>query len=150
MNTIIFTDGSNTHNGKPHSFGGYGFIIEQEDGTQFEGGGSMPVNESCPVTNNRAELLAIIESIKHAQEKVEGLESIKLFSDSQWCVKCAKNEWKKRKNMDLWNEYNNLIFKLKMSGIKYSIEWVKGHIGIELNERADQLAGYYASLAKPV
>ena len=31
----IYTDGSNVYNGKPYSYGGYGYVIINEDNSQF-------------------------------------------------------------------------------------------------------------------
>lgn len=145
----IFTDGSNVWNGKPHSYGGYGYVIENNGTIVYEDGCSMPVNEKQPVTNNRAELSAIVEAL-YLSSSMFSNDVIELYSDSQWCVKCANKEWALKKNLDLWMQYNKAVSRCKKKGLSVSINWVKGHIGIELNERADDLAGYYCKLAKPV
>jgi len=41
-------------------------------------------------------------------------------------------------NADLWNLYRKLLHHRKSP---ISFEWVRGHAGHELNERADELAG---------
>lgn len=144
----IYTDGSNTYNGKPHSFGGYAYIIEF-DGYEIEGGNSMPVNEDDPVTNNKAELLAIIDALDFVcTEKLFLSDEINIYSDSQWCVKCGNLEWKRLKNHELWNRFNKLVHQLAMKRIKVKLNWVRGHNGHVMNERCDVLAKHYASLVK--
>lgn len=143
----IYTDGSNVHNGKPYSYGGSGYIIKI--GSELiKGGQSLHVNESKPVTNNRAELLAIIESLKVIKDSNLKNLSIELYSDSQWCVKSLNREWKLKKNLDLFSQFNKIKKDFKVKNIILTIKWVKGHDGHEYNEMADDLAGQYCKLAK--
>lgn len=144
----IYTDGSNTYNGKPYSFGGYGWVIVY-DGQTIEGGGSLPVDYNEPVTNNRAELMAIISALEMVYEnKLFLSDKISIRSDSQWCVKCGNLEWKRLKNRDLWNRFSAIEHKFSMKRIKIELSWVRGHVGNEYNELADQLAGFYADLVR--
>ena len=145
---IIHTDGSNVFNGKPWSYGGYGYVIEYA-GAELDGGGSMEPNLDEPVTNNRAELLAIIRSLEVLATIGVKNETIKVVSDSQLCVECANGNWRRKKNNDLWNEYSKVKHKLRLARNELSIEWIKGHAGHEMNERADVLAGSYRDDAKP-
>jgi len=140
----IYTDGSNTYNGKPYSYGGYGWVMVFED-TIIKGGGSMPVNEEVPVTNNRAELMAIIHSLQTVIDNQLFFDTININSDSQWCVQCANLKWKRIANRDLWDEYGHIIHTLRKNGVTVSVNWVRGHNGDEYNEMADQLAGEYAA-----
>jgi len=145
---IIYTDGSNVYNGKPYSYGGFGYVIVDGDDI-IEGGQSMPVNKMKPVTNNRAELNAIIHALDTVLSSMHLPSHITLYSDSQWCVKCGNGEWGKKKNIDLWAKYNKMVKALRDRDVVFELVWVKGHAGIELNERADGLAGWYCAQAKP-
>lgn len=146
----IYTDGSNVHNGKPYSYGGYGFVIKLPSGDIFEHGGKLEVNEKDPVTNNKAELMAIIKALEFVMEGKLEADHIRIFSDSQWCVNCINKQWARKKNKDLWVQFGKKHASCIRHGHIIQVTWVKGHVGIELNEQADRVAGEYCKMAKPV
>lgn len=135
----IFTDGSCLVN--PGGPGGYAAIILRPGEEPVEISGGDP-----STTNNRMEMVAIIEGLKAAGQH----RKIIVHSDSKYvingfkagCVKGWKRRgWKKAgggqvKNVDLWMELDNLCSKVNVAWI-----WVKGHNGHEFNELADNLAG---------
>lgn len=125
--TSIYTDGS--CRGR---VGGYAFIIIQDD---YELRWSDKVLDT---TNNRMELLAVIEALKCLSLNEETCDII-IYSDSQWVINCAQKIWKRNKNLDLWKVYDEIS---KHFVIKYI--WVKGHSGNIYNEQCDKLA--YAEL----
>jgi ribonuclease HI len=97
-------------------------------------------------TNNRMELVAVIECFKCIINKNT---QYKIYTDSNyvykgvtsWLVSWKKNNWKNSKkemvkNVDLWKELS--IFVDTHKNVSY--EWVKGHAGHEGNEHADRLA----------
>ena len=131
----IFTDGA--CKGNP-GVGGWGVLIKS----------SNYINElkgyEQLTTNNRMELIAVIEGIK----SIEKNANIEITTDSKyvknginlWIDNWRKNDWKTSakkpvKNKELWLKLDKLVQN-------YSIEWkwVKGHSGHPGNERADQLA----------
>jgi ribonuclease HI len=126
----LFSDGSALGNPGP---GGYGTIIRYgEHEKEIVGGETY-------TTNNRMELLGVIEGLKALKEPCE----VEVVSDSSYVVK-AINEWldgwikrdfKKVKNIDLWKEYIEVSSKHSVEAI-----WVRGHDGHEENERCDKLA----------
>jgi ribonuclease HI len=120
----IYTDGSCLKNcGGGH--GGWGFIMILED-IEYHVSGS---NDNT--TNNRMELQAVIEAITFNADIV----SYKIYTDSQLVLQCAKGNWKRKANLDLWEIYN------KASMGKYiEWEWVKAHNGNKYNELVDKLA----------
>ncbi len=131
----VYTDGACSGNpGK----GGWGVYIQIEN-QEVELNGSMD-----NTTNNRMELTAVIEALKHLKNK----SNINLFTDSkyvmqgieEWIHKWKKNNWKTSKkesvkNKELWVELDELV---SMHDISWN--WVKGHSGDHGNERADYLA----------
>ena len=131
----IYTDGA--CRGNPGK-GGWGCVIN-DNGVESEMRGYLP-----QTTNNRMELIAVIEVLKSISQERELI----IFTDSKyvmdgitvWINNWKNNDWltagrKKVKNKDLWVELDQLI-----SARMINWEWVKGHAGNAGNERADFLA----------
>lgn len=101
-------------------------------------------------TNNRMELLAVIESLHCLKEPC----FVELFTDSQYVAKAIKEgwlyNWKKNgwqtaqkkpvKNKDLWEALDKELLKHDVN-----FNWIKGHAGHPENERCDELAREEAS-----
>jgi ribonuclease HI len=81
-------------------------------------------------TNQRAEILAAIEALEALYELTE----IEIVSDSQYLVKCAGGEWRRRTNKDLWERLDKAS-----EGLDVTYRWVRGHAGNPGNERAHEL-----------
>lgn len=129
----IFTDGACS--GNPGA-GGYGAILRYMGTTKEISGGDLNT------TNNRMELLAVIEALTLLKEPCKVI----LTTDSQyvvnavekgWLISWVLSDWKKGKvkNIDLWQRLLPLLDKHDVSFI-----WIKGHNGHIENERCDQLA----------
>lgn len=132
---LLYTDGACSGNPGP---GGYAAILvcgayEKE----IKGG-------EAETTNNRMELLAVIEGLKCLKEKCE----VTVYSDSSyvinaftkgWIYSWQRAGWKRKdgplKNVDLIKELYELSFKHKITW-----EWVKGHADNEYNNRCDKMA----------
>jgi ribonuclease HI len=132
---IIHTDGACSGNPGP---GGFGAILSFGD-VEKELKGSEP-----HTTNNRMELMAAITALEALKKpcRVDLHTDSKYVQDgiSKWIHGWKRNGWKTAdkkpvKNMDLWQR---LDAALARHDVKW--HWVKGHVGHELNERADQLA----------
>lgn len=139
MNTIIFTDGASRGNPGP---GGWGAIVKEGDHVIELGG------REDGTTNNRMEMKAVIEALKHAS----GKEKVVVNTDSSYVVKgirewvhgWEKNNWLTKAktpvlNADLWKE-------LRKATEGLSIFWniIPGHSGIPANERCDIIATSFA------
>lgn len=120
----IFTDGA-------YSFtrdqGGIAFVITQEDKNIFEYSKTYKTT-----TNNRMEMLACIVALESIQEPSD----VVLVSDSQYVVKTYTDNWKRKKNNDLWDRFDKAIKRHK----SVNFEWTKGHANNEINNRCDRLA----------
>ncbi|MBE0515274.1 ribonuclease HI [Sulfurimonas sp.] len=134
----LFSDGSALGNPGP---GGYGAILRFGDKEREVSGGE------AHTTNNRMELLAVIEGLRALREPC----NVEIISDSSYVVK-GINEWleswikrdfKKVKNPDLWREYIEVS-----KGHKINAIWVRGHNGHIENERCDILAKIEAQKMK--
>jgi ribonuclease HI len=129
MRVELWTDGSCWPN--PGPSGSWAAILRviEDDGTVFEREASGRVEAHC--TNQRMEILAAAEGLRLVNRPSE----VTIFSDSQYVVKTMTYGWKRRRNLDLWE-------RLDQAATPHSTrwQWVPGHSGIELNERADLLA----------
>ena len=96
-------------------------------------------------TNNLGELTAILRLLQATAETGEDLH---ILADSQYAINVVSKwrlGWKKRgwtkadkkpiKNLELIQEIDRA-----MEGRRVTFEWVKGHAGHRMNERADDLA----------
>jgi len=103
-------------------------------------------------TNNRMELLAVIEGLKLLNQVC----SVRVVTDSQyvmnafskgWIVSWKRNGWrtadkKPVKNQDLWEDLDAEIERHTVTW-----EWVRGHNGHPDNERVDEAARQAAARA---
>jgi len=131
----IYTDGACSGNPGP---GGWGVLLRiGKAETELFGG-------EPATTNNRMELLAVIEALQSLVQPVEA----RIYTDSQYVQKGISewiHSWKRRgwktagkepvKNEDLWRRLDALA-----SGHKLEWHWVRGHNGHPENERVDALA----------
>lgn len=133
----IYTDGA--CKGNP-GIGGWGAWLQSGKHEKSLCGGE------AHTTNNRMELTAVIQGLSALKKPC----AVDLYTDSQyvrqgitnWIHNWKKNNWKTAakkpvKNADLWQQLDTLI-----SNSPHTIQWhwVKGHAGIEGNEKADALA----------
>ena len=134
---VIYTDGACKGNPGP---GGWGAILRSGKSEKELFGGELDT------TNNRMELLAVIEALAALKRPCE----ITLFLDSQYVRKGITewiHGWKKKnwrtasgspvKNVELWQRLDELVAN---AGHTIDWLWVKGHAGDPGNERADELA----------
>jgi ribonuclease HI len=132
---VIHTDGACSGNPGP---GGWGVILESgPHRKELKGGEPM-------TTNNRMELTAAIEAL----DALKAPSDVDLYTDSNylrggitsWIKGWKKNGWrtadrKPVKNAELWE-------RLEKAASRHVVHWhwVKGHVGHDDNERADELA----------
>lgn len=138
---IIYTDGSVDDNTVRINKGGSAFVILNEK-MEFI---TEKTIEGRDTTNNRMELIAVIEAIKEIKFLNKNAEII-IYSDSQyvvnpikkgWLWKWIRKKWKNVKNPDLWQEFCSLWDK------NISLIWTKGHSDDEWNNYVDNLSRFY-------
>jgi ribonuclease HI len=132
----IYTDGACSGNPGP---GGWAAILMAGGAKKEMSGGERDT------TNNRMELMAVIEGLKALRRPCK----VDIYSDSayvvnafeqNWIGKWVKNGWKNSAkaevaNSDLWKELINLTSMHNVTFHK-----VKGHADNEFNNRCDELA----------
>ena len=137
----IFTDGAAIPN--PGN-GGYGVVLRFGEHSKELSGGF----------HNRMELMAVIVGLEALKQPCQ----VQLHSDSKYIVDAINgesafrwraNDWMMNpsktnpaKNSDLWERLPTALEKHDVQMI-----WVKGHAGIEDNERCDQLASAACQLS---
>ncbi len=138
---IIYTDGACSNNQEDNNIGGYGAVMIYKGHRKEIYGGQKNT------TNNIMEMKAIIQALKLLKTYDIPVE---VYTDSayisncinqKWYEKWVKNGWKTAnkkpvKNKELWKEIIDFINKIN----EITFHKVKGHSGVELNERADDLA----------
>ena len=137
MSLVIYTDGACSGNPGP---GGWAWAVSPKG--EPRGFGSEP-----NTTNQRMELLAVINALRTHTDSAEAIE---IVSDSTYVVHCFRDKWwmgwqrrgwknSQRQpvaNRDLWEP----LIELVNSRTDISFTWVKAHNGEPMNELVDQLA----------
>ncbi len=132
----LYTDGACSGNPGP---GGWGCVLIYKGVEKELSGGERET------TNNRMELLAVINGLEALREPCE----VTLYSDSKYVIDALKLGWAKKwraagwmrnkkdpaKNPELWERLLALTEKHSLSYV-----WVKGHAENEYNNRCDKLA----------
>ncbi len=156
MNKIeIYTDGSSKGNPGP---GGWAFVAVYPNAT-----GEIRVDEmggrESNTTNNRMELMAVIEGIKFFESYYSDPETVEylirldsayvLNGATKWIHGWQAKGWKTAdksdvKNVDLWQKMSDV-----MVGKKIVWKLLPGHSGIYGNERCDVIATSFADSKKP-
>jgi ribonuclease HI len=150
MPIVAFADGAAKGNPGP---GGWGAVVVSPAGEVSELGGGAP-----HTTNNRMELTAAIEALRH----VRGMPGpVALHTDSAYLIRGIRewiHGWRKRGwrtaaggdvlNRDLWEALAALVAARGEAG---AVTWhhVRGHSGIPGNERVDEIASAWATGRRP-
>ena len=142
----IYTDGACS--GNP-GVGGWAALLRAKGKEKELSGGEILT------TNNRMELMAVIQALNALKTSC----NITLYTDSkyvmngitEWLENWKKNGFKTSnkkspvKNVDLWMTLDALIQNHEIRWV-----WVKGHAGVEENERVDALARKEVQNLKPM
>jgi ribonuclease HI len=132
----IYKDGA--CRGNPGPGGWAALLISGERRKEISG-------SEAHTTNNRMELLAAIRGVEALKNPGT---TARIYTDSQYVIKGISEwvaSWKRRgwktadkkpvKNQDLWERLDQLAEQHEIEW-----HWVRGHSGVEGNERVDQLA----------
>lgn len=144
---IAYTDGSCMKN--PDGEGGWAYVILTPSKCPIKASGYSP-----KTTNQRMELMAIIQALRMIPEK----ESVIVYSDSRyacdgissWMYNWARRNWVKADgkpvlNLDLWK----VIYDLTRTR-DVTLYWVQGHADTELNNECDRMAREISIFAKTI
>ena len=132
----VYTDGACSGNPGP---GGWGAILLSGSHKKEISGGEPQT------TNNRMEMRAVIEALDALNKSCE----VHLHSDSALIINAMTKGWIENWQTKGWKKAdkkpveNKELWQAMLNAMKpHTVKWikVKGHSGIELNERVDQLA----------
>lgn len=126
---VAYTDGACRGNPGP---AGSGVFLLLPDGRNVEAARSLGHG-----TNNIAELTAILMALDLLDEAAWPLErAVRLHTDSEYAIGVLARGWKAKKNTELV-----VGIRARLSARRgVELVWVRGHVGVAGNERADQLA----------
>jgi ribonuclease HI len=133
----IATDGSEVE-----EMVGWGFFTD----TGVAGHGPVPTDPADPAfigarfsSNNTAELTGIAEALIWVLRTAPTAGTIHIKYDSQYAARISKCTWHSKSNKPLAATCRKLV---SMAHEIYDLtwEWVKGHTGDEMNEKADEAA----------
>jgi ribonuclease HI len=136
--TVVTLIADGAVSGNPGPGGWAAILISGEHERELSGG--VP-----DTTNNRMELMGVIEGLRALTRPC----TVQVLSDSAYVVNAHRKGWIERwqrngwktaakkpvANQDLWEALDEAT-----DGHTIRFERVSGHAGVELNERADQLA----------
>lgn len=148
---LIYSDGACSGNPGP---GGWGAIVSYKTRVVELGG------DASATTNNRMEMMGVLESLRFCLDvlKPQEVNEIQVLTDSvyvirgitQWIFGWKRRGWKNAaneevSNQDIWEQLDAVVFQIKKK-FDISIKWdfVKGHEGIDGNERCDRIAVAYS------
>jgi ribonuclease HI len=136
----VSTDGSCLRN----PGGAIGWAWVDHNGSRFDAGGA------ASGTNQIAELTAVLQAVISNP----GPAPLLIEADSQYAIRCSSEwlpGWKRKgwrtasggqiKNLEIIKAIDDAIAS-REGPVRF--RWVRGHIGHQFNERADQLAGIAA------
>ncbi|KAI1506556.1 ribonuclease H [Biscogniauxia marginata] len=142
--TQVWTDGSSRGNGKLGASAGVGVYFGANDPRNVSErlGGELQ-------TNQRAELTAILRALEIVPVK----QSMRIHSDSRYCISCVtewyvgwgNNGWKTKTKEDVKNKDLVIAIRARIdardeAGAKTYFQFVKGHATDIGNNAADELA----------
>jgi ribonuclease HI len=132
----IYTDGACSGNPGP---GGWAAVLTYGSHVKEISGGERRT------TNQRMELTALLEALRCLKAPCD----VTVYSDSAYLINCFRQRWYENwrrngwvnsrgepvQNRDLWEA---LLAEVERHRVRF--EKVKGHAGVKLNERCDELA----------
>lgn len=142
----VYTDGSCVSN--PGGPGGWAWAMFDEEGEKL----ASESGSEKKSTNNRAELLAVIQAMKYCNQY--NYHNAVIISDSRYVIgtlnnsaerlkRWLKDGFKGKKNVDLWHS------AIKEFPWNFQFEWVKGHSGNKFNDLVDYMAGLESGIYSP-
>lgn len=144
----IYTDGacSGNHVLGAHRRAGIGIVMVDNEEVVWDHSEDVTDIISPVVTNNRAELYAIMLALRTFLEECEGYDSLFIYTDSKYAVDVFGvwlKDWRRNgrdyKNRDLIDAIDRLLVQANRK-FTASLVHVRGHSTNVFNNMADKLA----------
>ena len=132
----IYTDGS--CKGNPGPGGWAALFLEPDAGKPFH----ISKGNEPHTTNNRMEMIAMIEALDYIHDQKLQTAEINLYSDSNLIIQTLNQGWKRKANLDLWEELDELNEEINVNYF-----CVKGHSKNKWNDECDKIAQQQALIA---
>lgn len=129
MKIEVYTDGAYSSSREQ---GGVGVVFVIDDKKVYEYSNTIP-----NATNNKCEILAVIFALRAISKPID---SLIIYTDSQYVIGCATKGWQRKKNILLWRKYDEVFKRASELCSDIQFVWIKGHSDNEHNCRADELA----------
>lgn len=97
-------------------------------------------NQEKDTTNNRMELMAVINTMKFILSINLKNIVVNVYSDSLYVINTLKGLYSIKVNLDLWSDALNLLSSICQQGVTINWIHIKGHAGHTNNEIVDRLA----------
>ena len=140
----IYTDGSLKKKGQNMTFGGWAFVVVQ-DNKEI----TCQYGHEFNTTNQRMELTAVVKALEYAYAVRKNSEKVVIHSDSAYIINCYQKSWylgwetngwlnsqqQPVANADLWEQIIPFF-----DNFWYNFKKVPAHAGNYWNEHCDKLA----------
>jgi ribonuclease HI len=126
MQIKLYTDGACSGNPGP---GGWAALLPAFDDASTVIRELMVSGGEPDTRNNRMEIKAVIEGLKALTRGSQ----LTIVTDSEYVMKTMTENWKRKKNQDLWADLDKAIASHTVTW-----EWTRGHAGDKYNETVDQ------------
>lgn len=142
----IYTDGACKNNqAKANRRAGYGIVVEPRNGAWVDV--DLPAKNRCkripnggwlanssfndePLTNNRAEMMAIVRTLDcllNGQLPIEKSEPITVYCDNQYVLDILSQTKTAHTNLDMVEKMFALTKRAVQEGYKLHVKWIRGH-----------------------
>ena len=121
----LYTDGACSPN---PGTGGWAAIFILDENTLVKAFGYQE-----ETTNNAMEITSVLEGLKRVKSYSRAVD---IYTDSQYVVNTMTKGWKRNKNIELWNQLDEVLKEF----CYVTWNWVKGHESNQYNNMCDELA----------
>jgi len=129
----IYTDVGCLYNGKPYAKGAWAFVIPKWNVVRSGKYEDILLDMCGNATNNKSELLAVLNALRFINSTKKGDRKIVIYSDSMYVVNGINRTWKITTNLNYFSLIDKELSLLKHVTIRWNSRNSNEHI-----EKADE------------